>query len=163
MNLRPVSASDAPGCDAVIASLPYFFGDPDGIRERAEAVRTQPGWVVEDAGVVVGFVTLRYPFPRSPEISWLAVRDERRRSGIGRQLVERASAKAARDGAEVLSVLTLGPSVPEPGVVDGYAGTRSFYGRVGFVPVGEVQPESWNSGPALLLVRCLHCPAPASE
>jgi hypothetical protein len=60
-------------------------------------------------------------------------------------------------------VLTLGPSVPEPGVVDGYAGTRAFYGRVGFVAVGEVQPESWNSGPALLLVRCLRCPAPASE
>jgi hypothetical protein len=34
----------------VIASLPYFFGDPDGIRECAEAVRTQPGWAVEDAG-----------------------------------------------------------------------------------------------------------------
>ena len=42
-SIRPLTSDDAPRCDAVIASLPYFFGDPDGRAMCAEAVRSQPG------------------------------------------------------------------------------------------------------------------------
>jgi ribosomal protein S18 acetylase RimI-like enzyme len=31
--IRPLVAGDAPGCDAVIASLPYHFGNEDGTSE----------------------------------------------------------------------------------------------------------------------------------
>jgi hypothetical protein len=52
-------------------------------------------------------------------------------------------------------VLTLGPSVEEPGVEDGYEGTRQFWQRVGFVPVKELSLTTWSDEYALLLVRTL--------
>jgi hypothetical protein len=56
--IRPLTAADAPSCDAVIRSLPYHFGDPDGQRERAEAVRASPGLVAVRDDRVVGFLTV---------------------------------------------------------------------------------------------------------
>ena len=154
VGIRSLTVQDAPACDRVIATLPYFFGQPAGIEECAAAVRSQRGLVADQDGDVIGFLTLRYPFPASPEISWMAVRRDRRRSGVGHALVSRAVELCAAEGAELMSVLTLGESVPEPGVTDGYAGTRLFYRRMGFASVMECQPAGWSS-PALLLVRPL--------
>jgi N-acetylglutamate synthase-like GNAT family acetyltransferase len=152
--IRPLNPADGPACDQVVASLPYFFGNQEGLRRCAHAVRTQRGWVAERSTEVVGFLTVHEPFPRSPEVTWMAISSDERRHGIGRALVERTAAELAADGAELLSVLALGPSVPEPGVTDGYAGTRRFYARCGFTSVMEFRPDGWTDV-ALLLVRCL--------
>ena len=45
--IRPLDPSDSTACDAIVASLPDWFGLEEGIRECAEAVRTQPGLVAE--------------------------------------------------------------------------------------------------------------------
>ncbi len=87
----------------------------------------------------------------------MAVRSDERHHRIGRALIERVAAELAAEGAELLTVLTLGPSVPEPGVTDGYAGTRRFYARCGFSPVIELKPDGWTDV-ALMLVRCLRHP-----
>ena len=52
-------------------------------------------------------------------------------------------------------VTTLSASSPEPGVVDGYDGTRRFYQKHGFVPLWE--PKGWwnDTNQALLFVRDL--------
>jgi GNAT superfamily N-acetyltransferase len=155
--IRPLDPVDGPECDQVVASLPYFFGDQEGLRRCAHAVRSQRGWVAERSTEVVGFLTVDEPFPRSPEVTWMAVRSGERGQGIGRALVERAAAELTADGAELLTVLTLGPSVPEPGVTDGYAGTRRIYFRCGFLCVMEFRPDGWTDV-ALLLVRCLRHP-----
>jgi len=147
---------DADACDAVVRSLPYFFGDDDGLRECAEAVRAQRGWVASDGGEIVGFATTAQTFPNCTEITWLAVRADRRRSGIGSSLVERVAAGAVAEGQTLLCALTLGPSVPEPGVDDGYEGTRRFWHQVGFLPVKEVSLRTWNNDYAVILVRVLH-------
>ena len=84
--LAPVT--DAVACDAIIASLPAWFGLEEGIVECAAAVRSQPGLVAELDGSVVGFLTLARPYPTTPEISWLAVHARDRRRGIGRALIE---------------------------------------------------------------------------
>ena len=52
--IRPLVAADAPACDAVIASLPYHFGNADGRRECAEAVRNSAGLVAVEGDRVVG-------------------------------------------------------------------------------------------------------------
>ena len=156
IDIRPLDSElDAVGCDAVIRSLPYFFGDEDGVRECAEAVRSQPGWVARDGNEVVGFVTTEEAAPQCLEITWLAVRADQRRAGVGRRLVEGVAVEAAAGGAALLCALTLGPSVAEPGIEDGYEGTRRFWEHVGFRPVKELGLRSWNDEHALLLVRVL--------
>jgi orotate phosphoribosyltransferase len=151
---RPLLASDAEACEAVVATLPTFFGDPAGLAELGLAVRTQSGWVAEEAGKVLGFATQLAHGTSTMEITWLAVRQDRRRQGVGRLLVEAVAESARANGARLLSVLTLGPSAPEPGVEDGYEGTRRFYQRLGFIGVRELDLVTWSSS-ALLLVRPL--------
>lgn len=152
--VRELALADAPGCDGVIASLPYFFGDPDGIRECAEAVRSQRGFVATAAGAVTGFITLAQYDPASAEITWLAVHARHRRSGMGRALVEASERALTAENVEMMFVLTLGPSVPED-VEDGYRGTRAFYRALGFVPLKEFALKTWNDPAALVLAKAL--------
>jgi ribosomal protein S18 acetylase RimI-like enzyme len=151
---RLVAATDGDACDAVLASLPYHFGQPSGVAQCAEAVRSQRGWIADENAEVVGFVTIEPRFPESTEITWLAVHAGHRRSGIGRMLVEEAAVDAAARGARLIMLETVGPSEPEPGVTDGYAGTRAFYARLGFLPVKEARLAGW-SDLAVILARVL--------
>lgn len=138
--LRDLEPADAPACDAVLATLPTFFGDPGGIADCAEAVRTQKGFVATVGEEVVAFLTLAPSTDDALEVTWMAVRDDMRRSGIGKKLIERAVAAARESGYPALCVLTLGPSDPD----EGYKETRAFYRAVGFFPIKELKPESWN-------------------
>jgi GNAT superfamily N-acetyltransferase len=152
--IRALRLEDAPACDAVIASLPYFFGDPDGRRMCAEAVRSQPGVAADVGGALAGFITLEQHNADTMEITWMAVHADHRRHGIGRALIDAACAQASAAGARMMIVLTLGPSVPEePG--DNYAGTRRFYQSNGFIPLRELGLREWNDSHALMLARPL--------
>ena len=46
-SVRTLEAADAATCDDIIASLPDWFGMPEGIRDCAKDVRTQSGLVCE--------------------------------------------------------------------------------------------------------------------
>jgi hypothetical protein len=54
--IRPLEVADATACDEIIRSLPYHFGDPDGRRECAEAVRASAGLVAVRDGQVARFL-----------------------------------------------------------------------------------------------------------
>lgn len=151
--IRPLSPTDARACDAIVLTLPYHFGDAGGRAECARAVRTQGGLVAVDEGEVVGFLTLERHDPRSAEITWMAVRTDRRRHGIGRMLIERAIDNLARDGVELLSVLTLAESEPEERETDNYADTRAFYQALGFIALRELGLESWDDRAVILARR----------
>lgn len=154
ITIRPLTSDDAPRCDAIILSLPYFFGDPQGREDCARAVREQSGFFAEVDGAPAGFITLLPHFEDSSEITWLAVHTDRRRAGIGRVLIDAAVGERSTAGDRMMCVLTLGPSVPEePG--DNYAGTRAFYQRMGFVPLRELGLREWNDSHALMLARAL--------
>jgi GNAT superfamily N-acetyltransferase len=128
--------TDAIACDAIIASLPDWFGLEEGIAECAAAVRSQPGLVAELDGSVVGFLTMARPYPTTPEISWLAVRAGDRRHGIGRALIEAVGERCRADGDRILLVKTLSDR-EDPGPE--YAETRAFYLAMGFLPVMELE------------------------
>jgi len=149
VKIRALTPDDAPACDAVILSLPVFFGHEGGRQDCADAVRTQAGFVAEEDGEVVGFLTYA-PSEDVVEITWMAVRADRRRGGIGGQLIERLVRQV--DGP--ILVLTAGPSSLEPDADpnDNYEGTRRFYRKTGFVAVKELTPEGWGQ-PALFFVR----------
>ena len=154
VTIRPLTIDDAPACDVIIASLPYFFGDPGGVRDCAAAVRSQRGDVATIDGKAAAFLTIRRHDPLSAEITWMAVHARHRRHGLGHALIERAKTDLAADGVRMLCVLTLGPSVPED-ATDNYAGTRAFYQSCGFVPLRELDLSSWNDAHALMLARAL--------
>jgi ribosomal protein S18 acetylase RimI-like enzyme len=142
--IRPLALADAEACDRIVLTLPYHFGDEGGRAECARAVRTQEGLVAVEEDEVVGFVTLTRHDPRSAEITWMAVRADHRRRGIGRALVERAVDDLARDGVTILSLLTVAESEPDWRETDNYADTRAFYRALGFVPLRELALESWD-------------------
>ena len=142
--------SDAIACDAIIASLPGWFGMEEGIVECAEAVRSQLGLVAELDGSVVGFLTLARPYPTTPEISWLAVRARDRRRGIGRALIDAIGDRCRAGGDRILLVKTLSDR-EDPGPE--YAETRAFYLAMGFVPVVEL--DLYPDNPIQLLAMPL--------
>jgi len=153
-SIRQLRADDAEACDAIVASLPYHFGDEQGREMCAQAVRTSDGYVAEQAGTVAAFLTLRSWFDRSVEITWMAVHADRRRGEVGGRLLEHAAASAGA-GVRFLVVTTLSEATPEPDVEDSYAGTRAFWAGHGFEPVWE--PEGWwnERNQAVLMVRVL--------
>jgi len=152
--IRPLEAAHAEACDEVVRSLPYHFGDPDGRRECARAVRTSPGMVAVRQGQVVGFLTLAHHFEASSEITWMAVHADHRGQGIGRALISRLSEQLRGQGRRLLLVTTLSSLEAEPGVVDGYNRTRAFFRSVGFIPAREL-PNLWPDQKALLLAMPL--------
>lgn len=155
MDIRPLTDRDAAACDAVIQTLPYHFGDAEGRVECALAVRSQPGFAAIVDDKLVGFVTASTWFDHAVEITWMAVAYRCRRRGIGRRLLDELAGHAAGAGLRSLLVTTLSASTAEPGVEDGYAGTRRFYCTNGFEPLWE--PHGWwnDHNQALLLQRRL--------
>jgi GNAT superfamily N-acetyltransferase len=140
---------DANACDAIIAGLPAWFGDPNGIRQCAEAVRAQLGLVREQDGVVDGFLTFERPYAGTAEITWMAVRADARGRGVGTELLEGLATQVARAGARLILVKTLSDR-EDPGPA--YAATRAFYLSRGFVPVAEL--DIWGPrNPCQLLAR----------
>jgi hypothetical protein len=68
--IRPLRLGDAARCDEIIAGLPYHFGQEDGRRECAQAVRSQAGLVAVREHTVVGFLTVQRHFEHAAEITW---------------------------------------------------------------------------------------------
>ncbi len=155
--IRELAPDDAPACDAIIASLPYHFGDEHGREVCAAAVREQAGLVATRRDAPVGFVTWRPWYATSIEITWMAVHADERRNGIGRALVD-ALVRATGPAVRYALVTTLSEATPEPGVEDGYAGTRTFWRRCGFEPVWD--PAGWwnDENQAVVMIRPLGAP-----
>ena len=103
--IRPLEGDDDPTCDGVIRSLPYHFGDPDGRRECAEAVRASDGLVALRDDQVVGFLTVAHHFEAVSEITWMAVHARHRGQGIGRALVGRLTSRLRGEGRRLGRVL----------------------------------------------------------
>jgi GNAT superfamily N-acetyltransferase len=157
--IRRLMAADAPACDEVVRSLPYHFGDPDGQRECAEAVRSSAGLVAVRDGRVIGFLTVVHHFATTSEITGMAVHADHRDQGVGRSLIRRLTGQLRAEGRRLLLVLTQSSLEEEPGVADGYNRTRAFYQVVGFIPAREL-PDLWPNSKALLLAMPLDDPAP---
>ena len=149
--IPPLSPADADRCEAIMRALPDWFGLEEGIVEARGCLETQDGFVAEEDGEVLGFLTCAAELPESAEITWMAVAAGAHRRGIGRALVEAMVSKARDEGRELLLVKTLADTDPSPA----YAMTRAFYRRMGFRPLA-VLPDLWGpANPCLLMVRSL--------
>ena len=154
VSIRALGPEDANACDEIIAGLPYHFGHEQGSRDCAAAVRRDPGLVAIQDREVVGFLTYVHRFDEAAEITWMAVRADRRRRGIGHALIDRLAEQLTAEGRRVLLVLTVSPSDPGLEPDDGYGSTRAFYRSTGFVLGRDLRGE-WDTDTAVLLVRTL--------
>jgi ribosomal protein S18 acetylase RimI-like enzyme len=162
VDVQPLRPGHAAACDAIVAGLPYHFGLEEGRRACAEAVRTHEGLVALSAGRVVGFLTYQRRFVAAAEITWMAVDAARRRTGVGRRLVERLSSVLAREGRRFLVLLTVSPSDTSAEPPDGYQATRAFYESVGFVYLRNL-PGLWTSDLPVLMVKVLESRRPPPD
>jgi ribosomal protein S18 acetylase RimI-like enzyme len=154
VRIRPLEFADAPACDAIIASLPYHFGNEEGRAQCAEAVRTARGLVAVEADTVLGFLTWVPRFDAAAEVTWMAVHGAHRRRGIGRMLLDELIEVIRRDDRSLVIVLTVSPNGDEDSPADGYPATRAFYSAMGFVLARDL-PREWRSDTAVMMVRPL--------
>ena len=153
--IRPLAEADAEACDGIVATLPYHFGNEKGRRDCAAAGRLQRGLGAEDDREVVGFLTVEPRFDDCSEVTWMAVRADRRRRGVGRMMMDRLAADTLADGRRFLVVLTVSPSDGPEEILDGYQATRDFYEANSFVLARDFAGY-WESDTAVLMIRSLH-------
>lgn len=151
--IRPLAPSDADTCDAILRSLPDFFGHEGGRAACARAVRSQAGWVAEEAGRVLGFATWEARTAATAELTWMAVERRRRRAGIGTAIVETLVADLRAQGFRLALVMTSAGQKQPPPAPDVYEATRRFWIARGFLPLIDL--DIWDTDIALVLVRPL--------
>ena len=133
--------------------LPDYFGHEGGLAAYRDAVRSQAGWIAEDAGRVVGFATWEPRSAATAEVTWMAVERGRRHAGIGTAIIEALAADLARRGFRLALAMTSAGAKPPRADADIYEATRRFWIARGFLPLIEL--DIWDVNVALLLVRPL--------
>lgn len=151
--VRPLQPPDAATCDAIILSLPEFFGHEGGRADCANAVRSQPGWVAEADDRVIGFATWQQRTIDAAEITWMAVHRDHRHTGAGTTIVERLAADLAARGFRLAFAMTSAAHKQPLSGPDPYDDTRRFWVRRGFLPLAEL--DIWDTDIALILVRSI--------
>jgi GNAT superfamily N-acetyltransferase len=139
-------------CRDLLGRLPDWFAIPESVANYIVEVRSRSMSVALDENdTVVGFVTLERITPIMAEIHLIAVAPERHGHGIGRALVAATEAAARAQGAAMLTVKTLAPTVEYAP----YDATRAFYRGCGFVPLA-IFPDLWDpENPCLLMGKSL--------
>jgi GNAT superfamily N-acetyltransferase len=151
-SVRAAAAQDAVRCAAIVAGLDDFFTDdvPDKVQSD---LRDYGGWVIDDAGGVVGFAIVQRRGMRAAEILWAAIAADRRAAGLGSRLVDHVLDELSADGVQIVEVKTLDPSADYPP----YDATRAFWLARGFVQLDTIDPlPDWPPGnPAAILAVAL--------
>ena len=151
-----------PQCEAVLRSLPKWFGIEDALQMYADDTLRLPTFAAVDGNGggdaaggdgqnIIGFVTLMKHFDSAWEVHCMALHAEFRNQGHGRALLGHAEGWLAAQGVSLLQVKTVADTSDSAA----YALTRGFYARLGFEPL-EVFPLLWSArNPALQLVKFL--------
>ena len=131
-SVRAAIVQDAAAVVAIVDGLPDFFTDdvPDKVRVD---LRDHGGWVIDDAGDVLGFVIAERRGTRAAEILWAAVAADRRGAGLGARLVDHVLDELSADGVQIVEVKTLDASedyaprrVPSGSLAASFSSTRSI-------------------------------------
>jgi len=143
IEVRDLEPADAVSCDEIILGLPYHFAIEAGREDCARAVRNEPGLVAIEGKTIVGFLTFAHRYDDATELTWMAVRADRRRLGVGSRLIDALVERVRADGRRILTVLTVSPMEPGEEPPDGYQTTRAFYLKNGFSFVRDL-PGLWD-------------------
>jgi len=151
MNIVGPGIQRVPEVEAVLRSLPGWFGIERALLMYVADSGTRPTFGAEVDGRLIGFLTLTQHFESSWEVHCMAVSAPHRNASVGTSLLAAAEHHARTRGGRFLQVKTVAETSPSPE----YAETRRFYLAKGFVPL-EVFPTLWDPwNPALQLVKAL--------
>lgn len=138
-------------CEAILRSLPMWFGIEPALLMYVRDSAELPTFGLAEEGRLIGFLTLQEHFPHAWEIHCIAISAAARGQGHGSRLLAHAESWLVDRGVRFLQVKTVaatGPSLE-------YAETRKFYERRAFVPI-EIFPELWDPwNPALQYLKVL--------
>ena len=138
-------------CEAVLRSLPGWFGIEESLQMYVRDSETMPTFAVESENRLLGFATLQQHFPQAWEVHCIAVMANARGRGVGKLLLTHAEHWLRDQGALFLQIKTIAPAHPSLE----YAETRKFYQAMGYTAL-EVFPTIWSPrSPALQLVKSL--------
>lgn len=152
MNIVGPNLRRAPECEAILRSLPMWFGIEHALQMYVADTAKMPTFAVEEQGRLVAFLTLREHFPESWEVHCMAVEAASRGKRIGSVLLAHAEAWLIERGVAYLQVKTVAATSKSAE----YAETRKFYSAKGFTPL-EIFPELWDPwNPALQLIKHLN-------
>jgi ribosomal protein S18 acetylase RimI-like enzyme len=150
--VRAARTDDLEACLRIVDALPDFFTDDVPATVRRDWER-HDGWVIVEAGEIVGFAIVDWRSPRAAEILWIAVEPGRQAAGCGTRLLNHVLGALRERGIALVEVKTLDRSAEyEP-----YEATNAFYERNGFVQIDRIDefPE-WEPGnPAAIYVAAL--------
>jgi ribosomal protein S18 acetylase RimI-like enzyme len=139
-------------CEAVLRSLPRWFGIEDALLMYAADSARYPTFAATQAGTIAGFLTLQEHFADAWEIHCVAVHADFRNQGLGTKLLVHAERWLNERGVKYLQVKTVAHTSKSAE----YAQTREFYKARGFAPL-EIFPTLWApQNPALQLIKVLH-------
>lgn len=135
----------------LLSTVPEWFAQPESNAQYIEAARSKETWTVRDReGKVIGVTLIDRHFPHVAEVHLTIVDRSVHGTGVGTAMLRAVEDDAVRRGVRLLQVKTLGASHPDPG----YARTRHFYERWGFLPLEET--SLWDEGtPCLIMVKPL--------
>ena len=139
----------------LLDTVPEWFGQPESNAEYVGAARVKETWTVRDPeGEVVGVTLVDRHFPHVAEIHLIVVDRAAHGTGVGTAMLAAIETDAIAHGVRLLEVKTLGASHPDAG----YARTRHFYEKWGFLPLEET--GLWGeANPCLIMVKPLVPPA----
>jgi len=139
-------------CLAIARELHGYFTE-QGMATMGRDLRAHLLYVAKASNEVVGFVTIQHKNNHIAEISWIAVKLEHQRQGIGSALVDRVANDLRSQGIRVLEVKTLAADVD----YFPYEKTRRFYEKTGFMHLETVEPyPGWEPGnPCAIYVKIL--------
>jgi GNAT superfamily N-acetyltransferase len=139
-------------CEAVLRSLPMWFGIERALLMYARDSAVMPTFALSEGHALVGFLTLREHFPEAWDIHCVAIRADARGQGHGSRLLAHAEAWLRSRRVRFLQVKTVAATSSSKE----YAETREFYNRRGFSPI-EVFPTLWDAhNPALQYIKVLN-------
>jgi GNAT superfamily N-acetyltransferase len=139
-------------CEAVLRSLPGWFGIEEALRKYAQDTTRLPTFALAEGGSIVAFLSLVEHFAESWEVHCMAVHALARNRGHGTFLLKHSEQWLSERGAKFLQVKT----VAHTSSSSEYGETRQFYLAKGFAPL-EIFPTLWApQNPALQLIKVLN-------
>lgn len=137
VKIRALTQKDIKAVLEVAQALPDWFDADSRSRAIPVDLRFQDGFVAEEDGRVLGFITL-YVDEGRVNIGWMGVLPDRQGQGIGARLIAAAEAYCRERGIPELATYTLGDAVDYAP----YAATRAFYFAKGFTVYQRSQTDN---------------------